>query len=328
MTLFLIILTILIFLALLMVAGMRPLPANMSRFELRRRGAHDELSRLEVARDIDSFLRVIEAMLLVTTVMLSVVTFGWAWGVVIAILVALEYGAVAHLRFIRRQAQQVYLWKERALVAMVHKAPAFFRYIRRFSLHELEPLYAIDSREELQHLVHESHNVFTPSQKKLIMSALVFEDKLVQSAMTPRDDIVTIKASEFLGPLVLDELHKQGHSQLPVIKNDIHHVVGILHTNDLLTLDNKRSVTAEKAMEAHVFYIHEDDTLHHALAAFLKTHRQLFIVINDQRETVGLLTLTDILEALIGREIIDNDEHDNIHAVAERNNQPASHEDV
>jgi CBS domain containing-hemolysin-like protein len=328
MGLFLIILTVVIFVALLLVAGMRPLPALMSRFELRRRGARDELARLEVAQDIDSFFRVIEAVLLVTVVLLLVVTLGWLWGTIIAVIVALEYGAIAHLGFLRRQSRDLYLWKERALVAMVQGAPGFFAFIRTFSPHESEPVHAIDSKEELQHLVQESQGVFSADQKTLIAHAVGFEDQTVSAAMTPAGNIKYVKATEFLGPLVLDELHKQGHDRLPVIKNDLDHVVGILHTNDLLTLDNKRSVTAEKAMIAKVYYIHQDDSLHHALAAFLKTRQQLFIVINDERETVGLLTLTDIMESLIGREIHDEDDsHDDIRAVAARN-LPAGHEDV
>jgi CBS domain containing-hemolysin-like protein len=106
-----------------------------------------------------------------------------------------------------------------------------------------------------------------------------------------------------------------------------------LHLRDLLSLDVKRSTTAEKAMEKKVYYIHEKDTLEHALAAFLKTRHHLFIVINDQRETVGLVTLEDVLETLIGRRIVDEDDiHADLRAVAERegrlNNQAPSHIDL
>jgi CBS domain containing-hemolysin-like protein len=145
--------------------------------------------------------------------------------------------------------------------------------------------------------------------------------------------IDTIHHNEFLGPLTLDELHKKGHSRLPVIKHDIDHVIGILHLQSLLALDIKRSVTAEKAMDSKVHYIHQDQTLQHALAAFLRTKHHMFIVVNEFRETVGLITLEDTMEALLGRKITDEyDTHEDLRAVALRNprdnNEPKDREDV
>jgi CBS domain containing-hemolysin-like protein len=177
----------------------------------------------------------------------------------------------------------------------------------------------IDSRYELQHLVAESGGVLSAEEKKLIVNSLSFTDRRVHEVMTPRDEIVTVSKSEFLGPLTLDELSKSGHEKLPVIAGDINHIVGILHLEGLLALDKKRSTTAETAMEPKVYYILKDQTLEHALMAFLSTRHYMLIVINDQREIVGLITLTDVVQALIGREIVDEfDSHDSIRAVAMR----------
>jgi CBS domain containing-hemolysin-like protein len=109
------------------------------------------------------------------------------------------------------------------------------------------------------------------------------------------------------GPLVLDELHALGHSLLPVINKNLDNDVGILHLRDLLSLDIRNSMTAESAMEKKVFYINQNDTLEHALAIFLKARHHLCIVTNDALETVGLVTLEDVMEALIGRRIISEE---------------------
>src|SRR5690606_10649404 len=130
----------------------------------------------------------------------------------------------------------------------------------------------LGSREELQELIGQSKEALTQDERLLLVSALDFRDKKVASVMTPRNVIDFIKKSEFLGPLVLDELHALGHSRLPVIDEDLDHIIGILYLHDMLSLDIRKSTTAEKAMEAKVFYIHENDTLRKALAAFLK-HR-------------------------------------------------------
>ena len=86
-------------------------------------------------------------------------------------------------------------------------------------------------------------------------------------------------------------------------------------------------------MEKRVFYIREDQTLQHALNAFIRTHHHLFVVVNEYRETVGVLSLEDVMEALLGHEIVDEfDAHDDLRKVAERNprknNQPTGHTNV
>lgn len=334
---FLVIVTSTVFLALLFVAAIRPAKSMMSTFELERRsnGGDDTattiLRRNNALPDIISLFRVMTALLLVLFVLLSVTTFGWLLGIIVAIVVALEYGAIARVSLFRIYGQKLYLAIEPHIIDVIDKVPWLFALIRTpqpdVSEHRLE------SREELQHLVAQSGAVLTADERKLIVSGLAFADKRVDSVMTPRSVLDTVKKSEFLGPLLLDELHKLGHSRLPVIDGDIDHVVGILHLKSLLALDIKRSVTAEKAMEPKVHYIREDQSLAHALSAFLKTRHHLFIVINEYRETVGLLTLEDTIEALIGRKIIDEFEaHDDLRAVALRNpranNQPHDSHDV
>ncbi len=301
MGLFLSIVTALLFVSLILVAGMRPQPATLSLFELKRRGDHAELARLKAAPAIDSFLRVVQSMLLAALVIRLLIVCGLGWGIVLSLLLAIFYGAIAHIRFVQRLAQSLYQRKERALATMVQQAPFIFRLIGVFSFHELKPVHAIDSREELQHLVDQSHNVLTADEKKIIVSALAFDDKKVHTIMTPRKQIESIKQTEFLGPLVLDELHKKGHSHLPVIASSLDHIVGMLRTGDLLTIDNKRSVTAEKAMEARVLYVYQDDSLQQALTTLVHGHSHVLIVTNESGETVGLVTLTDVIEALIGR---------------------------
>ena len=53
--------------------------------------------------------------------------------------------------------------------------------------------------------------------------------------MTPRGVMNTVAKEDVIGPLLLDELHKTGHSRFPVTDGDIDHIVGILHIRSLLT---------------------------------------------------------------------------------------------
>lgn len=329
---------VIVLMILVAVAGVRLTSSRLSSFELKRRkGNGDKDATAALWRDgwladILSLQRALEALFVVIFTSLSIVTFGWLLGIVVAVVVALEYGALARVPLWQRQVQKLYEQYEDHLLQFVEKTPWLFVLLRNITL-EKPDYIQLDSREELEHLVTESGQLLSASEKKLIAHSLDFEEKKVSEVMTPRSVIEGIDRKELLGPLVLDDLHKTGHSRFPVIDGDVDHVVGMLYVQHLLTLDKKRSLTAEKAMDPKVYYIREDHTLSQALGAFLRTHHHLFIVVNEYRETVGLLSLEDVLEALLGRKIIDEfDAFDDLRAVAARNprgnNTPKIHEDV
>lgn len=338
MMLFMVLLCGLVFMLLVATTSVRPVHATMSGFELeRRRAAGDSsaeaaLRRERLLGDVVSLQRVVSALLLVTFVGLSLVTFGWFLGTVTALIVALEYGAIARLAPLQRQVQKLYERYELPLLHLTEKFAGIMRFLRSASTERLVE-NRLDSREELENLVAHSGSILSADEKKLIVHSLGFPAREVRDVMTPRGVIDSIHHKELLGPLVLDDLHKTGHSRIPVVNGDIDHVVGMLHVQDLLTLGSKRSVTAEKAMEPRVFYVREDQSLQHALVAFIRTHHHLFVVVNEFRETVGLLSLEDVIEALLGRKIVDEfDAHDDLRAVAKRNprgnNHPGKHENV
>jgi len=335
---FLIIVTVFIYFSLVVVAGLHPAPSLVSRFELHRRSQASKEAKRQHRReillpDVYGAIATKIAVLLVAFIALSIVTFGWALGIIIAIFGTLLYPTVANWGPLSRFSQKLYIRYEAPYLDIVEKLKPFFNVVRAVSIPHVEPYHRFDSREELQRLIDQSGDILSDNEKVLIIHGLSFKDKTVDSVMTPKSVIKSVKKSEFLGPLVLSEIHELGHSRLPVIAEDIDHVVGVLHLNDLLSLDVRQSVTAEKAMEPKVFYIRHDDTLEHALAAFIETRHHLFIVINELRETVGLLTLEDVIEALIGRRIIDEDDnHEDLRTIALQNsvnnNSPKNHVDL
>lgn len=331
-------LIVVIFALILVVSGFEPKHSSLSRFELERRQKSGEpaatiaAERERLLVDIISIKHTLVAFLLVLLTMLLIGWFGVLAGALLSVLIAVSYGGVARLKPVHRQSQRVYRHSEQLLLELIQKYPKLFRIIRHPSM-TLNRDARIESREELLHLISQSQRILSADEKSLMVHGLQFSSRKVSEIMRPRSKINSIGAKEMLGPLVLDDLHKTGHTRFPVIDTDIDHVIGVLHVRDLLSLDMKRSMTAEKAMEPRVFYIHQDQTLHHALMAFLRTYHHLFIVVNEDRETVGILSLEDTIEALIGRKIIDEfDAHSDIHRVARRNlrntNRPTNREDV
>lgn len=339
MFIFTLVLSVAVFALLLFVSGVAPKHVMMSRFELERRKkkgsneAAESLRREMLLGSVISLQRVTISLLLVCFVLLSVAAWGWLIGILISAVVALEYNAIARFSVINRQSQQLYLRIETPILAFIEKYPMLFRYIQA-ALPPEKHDPRLDSREELEHLVTQATHVLTKEERTRIVNGLHFDERSVKEIMTPRGMIDSISKKEILGPLVLDDLHKTGHSRFPVIDEDVDHIVGMLYIQDLLVINSgKGSVSVEKAMEPRVFYIHEDQTFAHALAAFIRTRHHLFIVINEFRETVGVISLEDVMEALLGHKIVDEfDAHEDLRMVAARNprgnNHPKKREDV
>jgi CBS domain-containing protein len=309
---------------LVMVASIAPRRSGLSTFELERRkkegseSAADELRREVLLEDILSVRHAAEALLLVLVAAASLAAFDMWLGLIAALAVALFYGRLAQYELVQTWVSRLYEHHEATLLGFVEHHPHLGRILKTVAAPHDDT--RICSRQELEHLVEQSGAILTGDEKRHIINGLHFNEKTVEQIMTPRGVVDTIAKSELIGPLTLNDLHKTGHSRFPVIDGDIDHVIGVLHIKDLLTLGKKDSETAEQAMEKKVFYIHQEQTLQHALAAFIKTRHHLFIVVNGYRETAGILTLEDCIEALLGREIVDEyDLHDDLRAVAERN---------
>jgi CBS domain containing-hemolysin-like protein len=162
-------------------------------------------------------------------------------------------------------------------------------------------------------------NRVSPADLHIAQNALTFGDKTVGSVMTPRREVKFAKADDQVTPVVIDELHQSGLSRFPVAKDSAKaaapQIVGTLYLNNLVGY--KGSGKVKDLMKSEVYFINEDATLRQALSAFLKTHHHLLIVVNSFEEMVGVLSLEDVLEQILGKQIIDEfDSYENIRAVA------------
>lgn len=191
------------------------------------------------------------------------------------------------------------------------------RFVRRFrhvylhtGLYEKSDLVVLLERQKGQ-----ADSRISVSEIELLQHALSFGSKLVVDALVPQRVVKTVAASEAIGPVLMDELSKSGHSRFPVYDGKHDHIVGILYLHDLVGA--KHGGTVADVMNRNLTYVHEDFTLYQALQAFLKTKRHLFLVVNSFEELVGILTIEDVLEQVIGVPIMDEfDKYDDLRAVA------------
>lgn len=310
---------------LIVTAAVRPRRSQISLFELERRSrqgdsqAKEALRREHLLPAVLTLQRRVIGMILIALTLVSLSAFGYAIGLAVASTAVLFYGSLAKTTPVAKLSQKLYRRFEPRLLRLAEKLSGTLRLLSNPSTPQAAP--RLHSKDELNHLAEHAGGILTSDERLLIANGLIFSDHKVREIMTPRSRIDSIGRGELLGPLVLDDLHKTGHDRFPVIDGDLDHIVGMLYLKDLLTVDGgKHSTTAEKNMEARVFYIGENQSLQDALAAFLKTRHHLFVVVNELQETAGLISLEDVIGTLFGRDIDDgHSSHEDLRVVAGRN---------
>lgn len=309
---------------------------DMSQFELTRlSGSGDRAARQLLEHQIrepelESLRQVFVTIISTLLVTSSVFAFGLAGGVTMGALLLIIAPLLVRIPAVRKLADKFrdFVWPYALKATDWVGTPLKWLRERDVRSHHMR-LY---SQEELLDVIHHSRGLLNEDQTRRLKASLAFDERKVSDIMTPKSMIVTSSVHDTLGPLVMSELHKSGHSRFPVIDEDMDHVVGVLYLKELIDLKSEHQ-TVRAAMQKKVFYIRDDQTLEHALHGFLRSHHHMFVVVNEYRETVGLLTLEDAIEALIGSKIIDEfDEFDDLRAVAARNprknNRPTGHHDV
>jgi len=205
-------------------------------------------------------------------------------------------------------------WLLRYLNPLLAATANFFRKLRPIRVHT--GLYDRDDLQELfESQKHQPDSRISNETLELLSHTLTFGDKLVHDSMVPKRMVRAVSADEPVAPIVIRELHDSGFSRFPVFKDKPDNIVGTLYLRDLVTL--KHTGKLSEVMERDVYYVHEDHPLEQVLDAFIKTQHHIFIVVNSFEEFVGIITIEDILEQILGCKIVDEfDQYDDIRAVA------------
>lgn len=168
-------------------------------------------------------------------------------------------------------------------------------------------------------------NRITKEELSIAKNALQFGEKKVSDVMTPKRMIKMVSTHDMIGPVLMDELHKTGHSRFPVKHDSPDNIVGTLYIRDLVNA--KAGGFVKDIMRKDVFYVNEEQELARVLDAFIKTKHHLFLVVNKFEEVVGVISVEDIIEQVLGRQIIDEfDSYDNMREVAKMEAEKASQE--
>lgn len=177
-------------------------------------------------------------------------------------------------------------------------------------LYQKEDILDLINQQKIQ-----ADSRITEEELRIVTHTLTYGDKLIRSYMTPRRVVKMVAAEDTIGPVLMTELHASGHSRFPVYSTNKDTIVGTLFMRDLVTAKSGGKVS--EVMHKSAIFVNEEASLDHALQAFLRTKHHLFIVVNEFEEIVGIITIEDVLEQILGKKILDEfDQFEDLRAVA------------
>jgi CBS domain containing-hemolysin-like protein len=159
----------------------------------------------------------------------------------------------------------------------------------------------IHSEEELMLIIAESAEggAIHASERELIQNVFDFDDRTVRQVLKPRNQISALNMGMPMEEAINYAI-EEGYSRYPVYKDSMDHINGFVLTKDLLATLHHKQPTQLADLVRDVLFISSSKKISQVLRMFQQHKNQMAIVVNEFGGTVGLLTLEDIIEELVG----------------------------
>jgi len=166
------------------------------------------------------------------------------------------------------------------------------------------------TEQELMNIIEtsEEEGVIDEQRSELMQSALTFDDITVQEVLTPRVDLTAINIA-YPPEKVKDIVLTERFSRIPVFEKNLDNIIGILHTRDYLEAMLEAGTPPEDItpLLAKPLFVHKTQRIALLLNDFKRERVHMAIVTDDFGGTMGIVSMEDVLEELVG-EIWDEDE--------------------
>ena len=229
--------------------------------------------------------------------------------VVVALVMLMVIGQLVPRAIARRWASSLVPLLMPLLRVIAWICAPLFAFAAMFA--RAEPAHiaaAEDDREALEDLLREGEleGVGEASESAIISGVVEFGDKLALEVMTPRADIIAVDRT-MPAPEIARIVSTSKYSRIPVFDNDLDHIAGLVHSFDVLA-------NPEQPVEKlrRVALVRAATPCHELMRSMLREHVHLAIIQGVTGETLGLVTLEDLVEELVGD---ISDEHDDPQSV-------------
>lgn len=141
--------------------------------------------------------------------------------------------------------------------------------------------------------------VIDKTEHELIKRVFVFTDTTAKEVMIPRTDVIAVDINtpqEKLVRMVIEE----GYSRLPVYRDTIDNIVGVLYTKDLIALLEHRNLVILQDILRPAYFVPESIKINHLMQELQRRRVHLAVVIDEFGGTEGIITMEDVLEEIVG----------------------------
>ncbi len=155
--------------------------------------------------------------------------------------------------------------------------------------------------EELKNIVESEseEGVIEENTKEMIHGIFEFSETTVREVMVPRIDMVCVGDSSDLEHLV-KVIEETGHSRIPVYKNRIDDIRGIIYAKDLIRIPKELTSWSLGHVLREAYFVPEGKKIAQMLAEFRRKRIHLAIVVDEYGGTAGLVTMEDLIEEIVG----------------------------
>ena len=164
------------------------------------------------------------------------------------------------------------------------------------------------TEDELKYIVEEieEQGILEKQESEMVRSVLDFDETTVVEVLTPRVDVIALNINDDHNK-IMKVIKEHRFSRIPVYKDTIDHIVGILHTWDYLDTVASGKQAKLKDLISPAQFIFQTQNLSSVLSEFRKKRLHIAIVTDEYGGTLGIVTMEDLLEEMVG-EIWDEDE--------------------
>ena len=157
------------------------------------------------------------------------------------------------------------------------------------------------STEELRSVVRESGAGMPKNRQNMLLGILDLERVTVDDIMIPRNEVTGINLDDDIESII-SLLTNTTHTRLPVFRTDINQIEGIVHMRQIARLLTHNELNKEALLAAcnEPYFVPEGTPLSTQLINFQKQKRRIGIVVDEYGDVIGIVTLEDILEEIVG----------------------------
>ncbi|MDD2689161.1 MAG: hemolysin family protein [Candidatus Omnitrophica bacterium] len=243
---------------------------------------------------------------------MCVFIFGYKWGVIIATLVTALFIlilceitpkilAIKHterIALLIAPIMDVFIKVFKPVIFIFTAASNLIIKLLRIEPSKRSPLI---TEEELRLMIElgEEEGFLSDQEGRMLQRIFVFGDTKAGDAMVPKEKIVAVNINATTDEL-LNIFVERGHARLPVYQESLDNIVGIIYAHDLLYVLRDKGLFLLQDLIHEAYYVSSLTPVSEIMKKFQSDKIQIAVVVDQHKKTVGLVTLEDLIEEIVG----------------------------